>query len=135
MNKIENAKQLFFKDKEHYLNFREQWKTYYNSKEHIKYIEPGEFGNKKRIRYSTLSIECHLLYNLLRGKAIEEMFVFSDKKNTRATISNALYKLNRYIKDSEFYGNPLQIVFQDTISHEMLEKLLPELDRFYKSYI
>ena len=134
MNKIENSKQLFFKDKEHYLNFRKQWKTYYNSKDHIKYIEPGECGNKKRIRYSTLDIEFHLFYNLLRGKSIEEMFIFSDKKNTKATIRNALWYLDRYIKNGEFYKNPLQTIFQDTINEEMLQKMLPELNRLYKLY-
>lgn len=69
---IEDAKTRFFTDKEHYLQFRQEWKDFHNEGHHI---ERGEWttphGNVKEYKHSLLNSSSYMLYNLLRGYDIK----------------------------------------------------------------
>jgi hypothetical protein len=71
--KIENAKELFFENKEHYLQFRQSWKNYINSGK-AKPVEQIYTYSGELFTASKLTCKHHLIYKLLQGKDTEQMF-------------------------------------------------------------
>jgi hypothetical protein len=76
--KIENAKDKFFENKEHYLQFRQAWKNYINAGK-AKPIEQVYAYSGELFRASPLTCKHHLIYNLLRGRDTNEMFKLTNK--------------------------------------------------------
>lgn len=80
---IENAKTRFFESKEHYLNFKQAWKDFHNSGKLKWYadldITPWDRPRTAartlaRTKYTALSAEHYMLYNLLREYDIQRGF-------------------------------------------------------------
>lgn len=134
--KIENAKELFFKDKEHYLNFRKAWAEAINSP----------------MKHELTSTQ-HLLYAILRGKDIEKGFapVTNVNKLLNGMLVNyGLWEAMRWLKEqceraakptiSDWMNSSLKSFlepFKGTIDKKTLVKLLehlPEVKPIYSNY-
>jgi hypothetical protein len=137
--KIENAKDIFFENKEHYLQFRQAWKDYINAGE-AKPIEQVYFYSGEVFLASQLTCKHHLIYNLLRGKDTNEMFKLTNKVHgqqpwfpfydARSEIALTLRlaeKSDVSVEWQERYRKRLEELlapFVDTLSIEMLEKFI-----------
>jgi len=110
--KIENAKTLFFTDKQHYLNFRKAWTNAVNSPRAKSHLEPwDEWHKTKPITRGTGKIRIQgwitgahvILYNLLREKQSHDGFTPITNKHrllNGAYLTHGLYfatyELNDY---------------------------------------
>lgn len=157
---IENAKTLFFTDKEHYLNFRKAWATAVNSpkaKSHLEpcneWIEPTGLSRrtgKQRVR-GWIDRRHVILYNLLREKDMEHGFTLVSNRNkldngmeVNHSLYYGTYELIAICEHAKCVGDavvsPWRIKelakllepFNGTITPEMLGKLkIPRLTLSY----
>lgn len=88
MKTIENAKQIFFTDKQHYLNFRKAWSQ-------ATKISQTEVKEAFWVPSHTTATH-HLVYNLLRGKAPETGFTPITNRNK---LSNGM-RPNRALEEA-----------------------------------
>jgi len=139
---IENAKTRFFESKEHYLNFRQAWKTFHNT-DKLKWYDdvdvtywdapasqPRVYAKKK---FTALDASHYMLYNLLRGYNSERGFREDSDHGWTACeyavweiwrVAVRLKDVNSKSSSSRKYSreaiNKLLLPFNDTVSHQML---------------
>jgi len=137
---IEDAKTRFFTDKEHYLQFRQEWKDFHNNGHHI---ERGEWttphGNVKEYRTPRLNSSSYMLYSLLRGYDITHGYVEHGENGWAACDDAAgeIIRTARRLKDINTSGfsqryaresiDKLLLPFGGTITNQMLYDLAAEL--------
>lgn len=140
---IEDAKTRFFKSKEHYLNFKKEWKAFHNSDKLVwrEDVEQYSWAAGKdivirNVKHTSLGAQHYMLYNLLRGYASDHGFR-EDSDNGWAACEYAAWEIWRTAKDmkdvnGEYALNrkstrarieSLLLPFGDTVSHEMLFQL------------
>lgn len=125
--KIENAITKFFKDKEHYLAFRQKWSDFINDG----HAKKKEFKNWDGtvIRYSELTCQYHLLYVLLIGKDGNRGFV--EHARGESYHYTPYHEAIRNIKSLKTVKQwfLLEKIFGDTITDEMIADLVSEFNK------
>jgi len=137
---IENAKTRLFESKEHYLNFKQAWKSFHNSDKlvwredvEVYVYNQNKYATMRNVKHTALSAEHYMLYNLLRGYSSERGFR-EDGDHGWTACEYALWQINRTAKNlkdvnSEYAINrkstraaidKLLLPFADNVSHEML---------------
>ena len=141
---IEDAKTRFFTDKENYLQFRQAWKDFHNSGQHI---ARGEWttphGNVKEYKTPLLNSSSYMLYGLLRGYDITRGYsehcehgwaacddaageIIRTARDLKAVNAESEYS-RRWARKSV---NKLLLPFGGTVTNQMLYDLAAEM---YKS--
>lgn len=125
--KIENAITKFFKDKEHYLAFRQSWKDFINNG-HAKKKEFKAWDGST-IRYSELQCKYHLLYVLMIGKDGNRGFV----EHTRGELYHYT-PYNEAVRDIKSLRSVkswilLEQIFGDTLNDQMIADLVSEFNK------
>jgi len=138
---IEDAKTRFFKSKEDYLQFRQEWKDFHNNGHHI---ERGEWttphGNVKEYKTPLLNSSSYMLYNLLRGYDITRGYSEHSEHGWAACEDAAsdIIRIARKLKDINAESSwsrkwaresleKLLLPFGGTVTNKMLYDLAAEL--------
>ena len=137
---IENAKTRLFESKEHYLNFRQAWKSFHNSDklvwredEEVYVYDQNKYVTMRNVKHTALGAEHYMLYNLLRGYNSERGFREDSDHGWTACeyavweiwrVAVRLKDVNSKSSSSRRYSreaiSKLLLPFGDTISHQML---------------
>ena len=134
---IEDAKMRFFTSKENYLQFKQAWKDFHNSGQHV---DCGEWttphGNVKKYRTPLLNSSSYMLYNLVRGYDISYGYCEHSKDGWAACeaaageIIQSARRIADINSDSEWSRNhareaiaKLRLPFGNTVSNETLYDL------------
>ena len=152
---IENVKTRFFESKEHYLNFRQAWKDFHNSDKLVwrEDVEVYSWAyNKnvtmKNVKYTSLSAQHYMLYNLLRGYEAHRGFTEHGEFGWVA-YDNALSSLLRSISDIADVNSPsetrrkwarervdaLILPFGETLSEGVLVALAREIHPDFPEFV
>lgn len=127
MNIIPNAGTKYFRDKEHYLEFRQAWKNYHKEGKHRTQPKEDHYGATHKV--SDLRCVHHFIYALLRGRDLSKIFApITEHKLGGGQRYRAFYAAKRTLRwystmrDKE-RGAFLFAPFGNTLTDDMLAML------------
>lgn len=140
---IENAKTRFFESKEDYLKFRQAWKDFHNDGKVVwrEDVEQYSWALGKQItirnvKFTSLSAEHYLLYNLLREYGVRYGFTEHGENGWEACeyATREVYYAAKALKDVNDKSNftrersrklveKMLLPFNGTVSHQALAEV------------